>query len=1224
MKKEIIVSTIVPKDSENGDAPGSDVGRKLNRPSQVDSSIEKKNVAIYRVGTLAKVVDIMKPKNKSGKKQGTSSAKFKYVLVVKGVRRVTIRRTLSGSTHNRAEFQDFQTIEKSPTSSANSMRLALARSIKEKFQKLIELIRSDSARSAEMGRMKELLDAISVGRLVELADLIASAMEASTIEKQQLLAEANVNLRLEAVLELLTRQVNVMSLSLELNRKVSGDVKDQQRKFYLRQHLKAIKDELGEDESGDGVSVEDDIGALRAKLEAARLPLEASKVAKRELGRLKRIPPQQPEHHVIREYVDTLASLPWNSPVDRRPVTTNEDATMSAADGESGEAIVASTPRVPEPVDIDVASKVLDADHFGLTKVKRRLLEYLAVCALKGDLSAPILCLVGPPGVGKTSLGASVARALSRPFHRISLGGVRDEAEIRGHRRTYIGALPGRIIQALRKVKANNPVILLDEVDKVGRSARGDPGAALLELLDPAQNKSFVDSYVAVPFDMSSVLFIATANSTHTIPAPLLDRMELIQIAGYTWAEKINIAERHLLPRQLRAHGLTEKHIAVTEPSRDLFKALAVRYTREAGVRQLDQKLAALCRHVALKVAKWRKSGRDDEEGNVARTERFESVRVDMDRLTECLGPPAHTDQQKEIAVVGKVPGASIGLAWTPSGGEVLLIETALMRGTGRIILTGALGDVMRESVRTALSWIRAHEKSLALSLPIATTTTRTRAGEGASQAASSSLLGSVDLHVHFPAAATPKDGPSAGVTIAIALVSLMSGLCPRGDTAMTGELSLLGLVLPVGGIKRKVLAAHRHGVRRIILPSKNRNDMSEVPKDVACELEIHFAEYFEDVLKYAFGPSEYAELMSSTANVAGPGTSSSLRERIGLSTIGPLDWLRDIAPQPKAYAKDPMKPKARGASRDREGEYDSVDSSFALQTRYHEGLGLDVGGKAIPVQAGLVGQEKAREACGIIVELIQSKKMAGRALLLAGAPGTGKTALALGIAQELGPKVPFCPMVGSEVYSTEVKKTEILMEHFRRAIGLRIKENKEVYEGEVTELTPEETEDELGGYGKTVAHVVIGLKTTKGMKKLKLDPAIYDGLQKEKVKVGDVIYIEANSGAVKRVGRSDAYATEFDLEAEEYVPLPKGEVHKRKEVVQDVTLHDLDVANAKPQGGQDVMSMMGQLMKSKKTEITEKLRTEINKVVNKYIDQGIAELVPGVLFIDEVHMLDI
>jgi len=293
-------------------------------------------------------------------------------------------------------------------------------------------------------------------------------------------------------------------------------------------------------------------------------------------------------------------------------------------------------------------------------------------------------------------------------------------------------------------------------------------------------------------------------------------------------------------------------------------------------------------------------------------------------------------------------------------------------------------------------------------------------------------------------------------------------------------------------------------------------------------------------------------------------------------------------------------------------------------QHTHIKGLGLDLSGVAIPVQAGLVGQEKAREACGIIVDLIQSKKMAGRALLLAGAPGTGKTALALGIAQELGPKVPFCPMVGSEVYSTEVKKTEILMEHFRRAIGLRIKENKEVYEGEVTELTPEEAEDELGGYGKTVAHVVIGLKTTKGLKKLKLDPAIYDGLQKEKVSVGDVIYIEANSGAVKRVGRSDAYATEYDLEAEEYVPLPKGDVHKRKEVVQDVTLHDLDMANAKPQGGQDIMSMMGQLMKSKKTEITEKLRTEINKVVNRYIDQGIAELVPGVLFIDEVHMLDI
>jgi ATP-dependent Lon protease len=370
---------------------------------------------------------------------------------------------------------------------------------------------------------------------VELADLVTSALSASVTEKQRILATSNVDERLNLMLRLLTRQVDVMQLSHELNAKVSGEVKEQQRKYYLQQHLKAIKKELGEKEGGN--SPEDDIEELEKRLEAARLPPEAMKIAKREMGRLRRIPPQQPEHHVVREYIETLASLPWNSPVDRRRLEQEDVASSSSAlveDVESSLNEVGVT--AAETVDIDHAKTVLDADHFGLDKVKKRLMEYLAVCSLKGDLKSPIMCLVGPPGVGKTSLGASVAKALNRPFHRISLGGVRDEAEIRGHRRTYIGALPGRIMQALRKVKANNPVILLDEVDKLGRSARGDPGAALLEVLDPAQNNAFVDSYVATPFDLSSVLFIATANSTHTIPAPLLDRMELIQLAGYVFS----------------------------------------------------------------------------------------------------------------------------------------------------------------------------------------------------------------------------------------------------------------------------------------------------------------------------------------------------------------------------------------------------------------------------------------------------------------------------------------------------------------------------------------------------------------------------------------------------------------------------------------------------------------------------------------------------------------
>ncbi len=432
-------------------------------------------------------------------------------------------------------------------------------------------------------------------------------------------------------------------------------------------------------------------------------------------------------------------------------------------------------------------------------------------------------------------------------------------------------------MQALRKVKANNPVILLDEVDKLGRSARGDPGAALLEVLDPAQNNAFVDSYVAAPFDLSSVLFIATANSIHTIPAPLLDRMELIQLAGYTWAEKVCIADSHLLPRQLKAHGLSRDHVKVSEES---WRAIAVRYTREAGVRQLDQKIAALCRSVALRVAK---RDKDDEKKL--------SLNVSPEILETILGPPVYLDQSREIKVVGNVPGASIGLAWTAAGGEVLLIETTLMRGTGKIILTGNVQNVMKESVRTALSWIQSHERNLNLRISSFSSSSSPSSGESSSSESKkgqpSSLLHRLDLHVHFPAAATPKDGPSAGITIATALVSLMSGICPRGDTAMTGELSLLGLVLPVGGIKSKVLGAHRHGIRRLILPMMNKKDTHEVPKDVASELEIHYAEYFSDVLKFAFSENDYAMLTD-------PRTMRSKGGNI-IGMPGPLDWLREI-----------------------------------------------------------------------------------------------------------------------------------------------------------------------------------------------------------------------------------------------------------------------------------------------------------------------------------------
>jgi ATP-dependent Lon protease len=534
-----------------------------------------------------------------------------------------------------------------------------------------------------------------------------------------------------------------------------------QRDYVLRQQLKAIQKELGDDEGGEHAEAEQ----LRERLAEADLPDEVRKEAERELKRMERLPSAAPDYHVIRTYLDFVLELPWKK--------SSEDK-----------------------LDLNEARRILDEDHYGLEDVKERILEFLAVIKLRPDAKSPILCFVGPPGVGKTSLGRSIARALGREFERMSLGGVRDEAELRGHRRTYIGAMPGRIIQAIRRAGVNNPVMMLDEIDKLGNDYRGDPAAALLEILDPQQNNSFRDHYLDLPFDLSTVFFIATANQLGPIPPPLRDRMEIIQLAGYSDQEKLHIALQYLMPRQIRENGLTPEQLEIAN---DAIKLIAARYTREAGVRQLERTIGSLARKVALKVA----------QGEV------KNITIDAGDIKEYLGAPRFYPEEarKELPA-----GVATGMAWTEMGGEVLFIEATLLPGGSGLTLTGQLGTVMQESARAALSYLWAHAAEFSIN---------------------SEMFKGYGVHLHVPAGAIPKDGPSAGVTMASALASLFTGRRVRPDTAMTGEITLSGLVFPVGGIKEKVLAAHRAGIRRIVLPSRNEADIEEIPADVRSELEI-------------------------------------------------------------------------------------------------------------------------------------------------------------------------------------------------------------------------------------------------------------------------------------------------------------------------------------------------------------------------------------------------
>jgi ATP-dependent Lon protease len=620
-----------------------------------------------------------------------------------------------------------------------------------------------------------------------LADIVAGVMDLKPAEKQQILEAFDLRDRLDKVLWMLSYRIEVLRLSRDIGQQTQQTMEGRQREFLLHEQLHSIQKELGE---ADEKTVE--IAELEKQIAAAKMPEEVETQAKRELRRLERMPEGAAEYGMVRTYLEWLTELPWSKE-------------------SSG------------TIDIGEARRVLDEDHYGLEKVKRRILEYLAVRKLNPSGKGPILCFVGPPGVGKTSLGQSIARATGRPFVRVSLGGIHDEAEIRGHRRTYIGALPGNIIQAIRRAGARDPVMMLDEIDKLGRGVQGDPSSAMLEVLDPAQNSTFRDNYLGVPFDLSKVLFIATANMLDTISGPLRDRMEVIQLSSYTDEEKMQIARRYLVKRQLEQNGLKPEQVEVTDAA---LLTVISDYTREAGVRNLEREIGSLLRHAAMRIA----------EGEI------DTLRIDTPDVPAILGPRRF---EAEIADRTAVPGVATGLAWTPVGGDILFIEAARVPGSGRLLLTGQLGEVMKESAQAALSLVKSKHRTLGLDAQI---------------------FEKSDIHVHVPAGAIPKDGPSAGVAMFTALASLLTGRVVRPDTAMTGEISLRGLVLPVGGIKEKVLAAMHAGVKRVMLPARNRKDLEDIPPEARNALEFVWLESVDDALASALQPTAPVELEPAMA----------------------------------------------------------------------------------------------------------------------------------------------------------------------------------------------------------------------------------------------------------------------------------------------------------------------------------------------------------------------
>lgn len=723
--------------------------------AQEDGSVEDpKPEDLYAYGTLAQVLKVFDMPDNS------KSA------IVQGISRVKILDYTKLEPYFSAAVES---MEDKPITDQLEVD-ALTTNLRQAFEDLMKV--APNLTEEHSGMLK------NIQKPNRLTDRAISVITISNQEKQEILEELDIKKRVEKALNLISREIQRIKLGEEIQSEVHDEITKTQREYYLREQMKAIKKELGEDEG----SVE--LKELEDKLKAAKMPEESESVALKELDRLSRIPTQSPEYNVSRTYIEWLSDLPWSDSTEDR-------------------------------IDLKQAMKILDEDHYGLEKVKERIIEYLAVRNLKqkkdpdSTVRGPILCFGGPPGVGKTSLGRSIARAMGRKFVRLSLGGVRDEAEIRGHRRTYIGALPGRIIQSIKKAGKNNPVFMLDEIDKLGSDFRGDPSSALLEVLDPEQNHSFSDHYLEVVFDLSNVMFISTANYQDAIPPALRDRMEILDFSGYIEDEKLQIAKRHILPKQIEENGLTKDQVSFDAPS---IKELIRSYTREAGVRNLEREVANVLRKVARELVE-------------SKTKKF---KITKKQVGEYLGAPRF---HSELAERTTKPGVVTGLAWTAAGGDILFVESTRMNGKGKLTLTGQLGDVMKESATAALTFVRAHATEYGIDPEFNDTS---------------------DIHIHVPAGAIPKDGPSAGVSMVTSLVSILSGIPVKAKVAMTGEITLRGNVLPIGGVKEKVTAAHRSGIKEVILPDHNRKDLEDVPEHVAKDLTFHFAKEIKDVLSIA------------------------------------------------------------------------------------------------------------------------------------------------------------------------------------------------------------------------------------------------------------------------------------------------------------------------------------------------------------------------------------
>src|SRR6266508_1130642 len=723
--------------------------RMLGVLLQTDPAVEEpKPEHLHKVGTVARILRYV------------TSHDGTHHVICQGVRRFRVVEFILGFPFLAARVEEIAAAEVLTPEVEARVNL-----LRERAREAIQLLPSVPP---EVAAAIDQLDSASA-----LVDFIAGILDNKPSEKQDVLETIDIRERLDKVLALLAQRIEVLKLSKQIGEQTQQSLSSQQREHILREQLRHIQKELGE---GDEKSAE--IADLREQIEKAGMPKEAEDQARKELKRLERMPEASPEYGMIRTYLDWLIELPWSK--------------LS-----------------PDSIDVAEARRILDEDHYGLPKVKRRILEYLAVRKLNPEGKSPILCFVGPPGVGKTSLGQSIARATGRKFARLSLGGVHDEAEIRGHRRTYIGALPGNIIRSIRKAATRNPVLMLDEVDKLGVGFHGDPSSALLEVLDPEQNATFRDNYLGVAFDLSKVMFIATANVLDTIPGPVRDRMEIIEIPGYTEEEKVEIAKRYLIKRQLAATGLTPEQCDIAE---DAIRTIIRDYTREAGVRNLERNIGAVCRHVAMRIA----------EGSAGR------LRIDGAALPAILGPRRF---ENEVAMRTSVPGVATGLAWTPTGGDILFVEATRVPGRNKLILTGQLGDVMKESAQAALTLVKARAADLGID---------------------PDLFEKSDIHIHVPAGAIPKDGPSAGVAMFVTLASLLTGRTARSDTAMTGEISLRGLVLPIGGVKEKVLAATRAGITTVLLPSRNRKDLEDVPEAARNQVRFVWLDSVDDAVAAA------------------------------------------------------------------------------------------------------------------------------------------------------------------------------------------------------------------------------------------------------------------------------------------------------------------------------------------------------------------------------------